>query len=220
MSSLNFLFYIDITNNSFTGEIPATLMEMPMLKTNKVAPKAFEIPIYITQSLQYSKPGSFPKVLNLGANCLTGVIPKEIGQLKALLSLNLSFNKLSGEIPQTICNLTNLEVLDLSSNQLTGAIRTTLNNLHFLSEFNISNNDLEGPIPTIGQLSTFPNSSFDGNPKLCGPMLVHHCGSSEKKFSTDVAKPMDEKIIFVIAFGAFFCVGVLYDQIVLSKFLG
>ncbi|CAN6237173.1 unnamed protein product [Urochloa humidicola] len=220
MSNLNFLFYIDITNNSFTGEIPDTLMEMPMLKTNKVAPKAFEIPIYITQSLQYSKPGSFPKVLNLGANCLTGVIPKEIGQLKALLSLNLSFNKLSGEIPQTICNLTNLEVLDLSSNQLTGAIPTTLNNLHFLSEFNISNNDLEGPIPTIGQLSTFPNSSFDGNPKLCGPMLVHHCGSSEKKFSTDVAKPMDEKIIFVIAFGAFFCVGVLYDQIVLSKFLG
>ncbi|CAN6271461.1 unnamed protein product [Urochloa humidicola] len=220
MSKLNFLFYIDMTNNSFTGEIPATLMEMPMLKTDKVAPRAFEIPIYITQSLQYGKPGSFPKVLNLGANSLTGVIPKEIGQLKALLSLNLSFNKLSGDIPQTICNLTNLEVLDLSSNQLTGAIPTTLNNLHFLSEFNISNNNLEGPIPTIGQLSTFPNSSFDGNPKVCGPMLAHHCGSSEKKFSTEAAKQMDEKVIFVIAFGAFFCVGVLYDQMMLSRFLG
>jgi Leucine-rich repeat (LRR) protein len=220
MSNLNFLFYIDITNNSFTGEIPAALMEMPMLKTDKVAPKAFEIPVYITQSLQYSKLGSFPKVLNLGTNNLTGVIPKEIGQLKELLSLNLSFNNLSGEIPQSICNLTNLEVLDLSSNRLTGVIPTTLNSLHFLSEFNISNNDLEGPIPIMGQLSTFPNSSFDGNPKLCGPMLAQHCGSSEKKLSTEVEKPMDERVIFVIAFGAFFCVGVLYDQIVLSRFLG
>jgi len=108
----------------------------------------------------------------------------------------------------------------LSSNHLTGAIPTALNNLHFLSKFNISNNDLEGPIPTTGQLSTFPSSSFDGNPKLCGPMLAHHCDSPEAIFSAKQNGDMIEKVIFAIAFGAFFCVGVLYDQIVLSKFFG
>ena len=36
----------------------------------------------------------------------------------------------------------------------------------------------------------------------------------------DVRKEMDENVIFAIAFGAFFCVGVLYDQMVLSRYFG
>ncbi|PUZ74104.1 hypothetical protein GQ55_1G038500 [Panicum hallii var. hallii] len=156
----------------------------------------------------------FPKTLNLGNNNLTGVMPKEIGRLKALLSLNLSSNKLTGAIPQSICDLTNLQKVDLSGNHLTGAIPTSVKNLHFLSQFNISSNDLEGPIPFVGQLSTFPTSSFDGNPELCGPMIAHHCDSAEtilSKKQTAEKEEKDEKAIFVIAFGAFFCVGVLYD---------
>ncbi|XP_062218229.1 tyrosine-sulfated glycopeptide receptor 1-like [Phragmites australis] len=202
MSSLSFLFYIDISNNSLTGEIPTALMEMPMLKTDKVAPNVFELPVYTTPSLQYRMPSAFPKVLNIGNNNLTGVIPKQIGQLKALISLNLSFNRLSGEIPQPICNLTNLQQLDLSSNDLTGMIPDALNDLHFLSRFNVSNNDLEGPIPTVGQLSTFPNSSFSGNPKLCGSVLVNHCGSAKTALVSK--KRHNKRIIFVIAFGVFF----------------
>jgi len=160
-------------------------------------------------------------VLNLAMNNFIGVIPKEVGQLKALLSLNLSSNKLSGEIPQPICTLMNLQVLDLSSNHLTGTIPATLNNLHFLSKFSISNNDLEGHIPIVGQLSTFPDSSFDGNPKLCGPMIVNHCSSTEAGPASIVStKEIGTKVIFVIAFGAFFVVGVLYDQIVLARYFG
>ncbi|KAG2648568.1 hypothetical protein PVAP13_1NG020800 [Panicum virgatum] len=176
ISNLNSLFYIDISNNSLTGEIPMALMEMPMLKTNSVPPKVFEIPVYTTPSLQYRMPGAFPKVLNLSINNLTGVIPKEIGQLKALLSLSLSTNKLSGEIPEAISNLTNLQVLDLSSNNLT--------------------------VPTVGQLSTFPYSSFDGNPKLCGPMLVNHCDSAEAPLTSK--KRRNKTAIFAPAFGVFF----------------
>ncbi|KAL6888500.1 hypothetical protein ACP4OV_009526 [Aristida adscensionis] len=201
ISNMNSLFYIDISNNSLTGEIPNALMEIPMLKTDKVAPKAFELPVYTTKSLLYRMPSAFPKVLNIGNNNFTGVIPRQIGQLKAVLSLNLSFNKLFGEIPQSISNITNLQVLDFSSNNLTGIIPDALNDLHFLSQFNVSNNDLEGPIPTVGQLSTFPNSSFDGNPKLCGPMLVNHCGSAKTAL---VSRKHNNKTIFVIAFGVFF----------------
>jgi hypothetical protein len=56
-------------------------MEMPMLQTDKVAPKTFELPVYETQSLQYRMTCAFPKVLNLGNNDFTGVIPEQIGQL-------------------------------------------------------------------------------------------------------------------------------------------
>jgi len=221
INSLKFLFHINLSNNSLAGEIPTALVDMPMLKVDKVEPKAFELPVYKSQQRQFRMPISFSTTLNLGMNNFSGVIPEEIGQLKALLTLYLSYNDFTGPIPQSICNLTNLESLDLSSNHLTGPIPTALNNLHFLSKFNVSNNDLEGPIPTTGQLSTFPSSSFEGNPKLCGPMLAHHCGSAETLLSTKQTEDKVQKVIFAIAFGAFFCVGVLYDhQTVLSKFFG
>ncbi|KAL6629143.1 hypothetical protein ACP70R_028908 [Stipagrostis hirtigluma subsp. patula] len=206
ISSLNFLFYLDISNNSLSGEIPTALAQMSMLKSEKTAahldPRVFELPIYLDTSLQYRKAAAFPKVLNLGDNDFTGMIPPEIGILKELLSLNLSFNKLYGDIPQSIGNLTNLLVLDLSSNHLTGIIPASLNNLHFLSTFNVSFNNLKGPVPTTGQLSTFTNSSFGGNPKLCGPTLTHRCSSTEA--SSASKKQHNKKIIFALAFGVCF----------------
>ncbi|CAO2037203.1 unnamed protein product [Urochloa humidicola] len=206
IGSLNFLFYLDISNNNLTGEIPTALTEMPMLKSEKRAarldPRVFELPITVGTSLQYRKANAFPKVLNLGNNNFTGVIPPEIGLLKELLLLNLSFNKLNGHIPKSICSLTNLLVLDLSSNHLTGTIPSALSNLHFLSQFNVSFNDLEGIVPTTGQFSTFTNGSYDGNPKLCGPILIHHCNSVEEHFTSK--KQHNKKYIFAVAFGVFF----------------
>ncbi|GJM90242.1 hypothetical protein PR202_ga06503 [Eleusine coracana subsp. coracana] len=148
INSLESLFYLNISNNTLTGEIPAALMDMQMLKRGKttthVDPRMFQLTVYFGRSLQYRISNGFPKVLNLSCNLLTGEIPQQIG------------------------NLTNLQALDLSNNNLIGRIPSVLNHMHFLAEFNIANNDLEGPIPTGGQFSTFPNSSFEGNPKLCG----------------------------------------------------
>uniref|UniRef100_M0ZEC0 Uncharacterized protein n=1 Tax=Hordeum vulgare subsp. vulgare TaxID=112509 RepID=M0ZEC0_HORVV len=229
INSLNHLFYLDVSNNSLTGEIPVALMEMPMLKSDKPAifwdPRLFDLDLLIyavdPSKLQYRINSDWCKLLNLGNNKFTGMIPQEIGQLKALLYLNLSSNNFYGEIPQSIGNLTNLQRLDLSNNHLTGEIPAALEILHFLSEFNISNNDLEGPVPTTGQLSTFQASSFNGNPKLCGPMLINHCSSVEAApISIISAKKCSSNVIFVTAFGVFFGVGVLYDQLILFRYFG
>jgi hypothetical protein len=213
-----------MSNNSLTGDIPVALMEMPMLekaKSDKIFPATIVLPLYLAPFLQYRTNSGFPRMINLGYNKLTSVIPPDFGQLKELLTLNLSFNNLYGEIPESIGNLSNLQVLDLSYNHLTGAIPSTLEMLHFLSKFIISNNDIVGPIPTGGQFSTFPDSSYAGNPKLCGPTLAHNCSSTDAAVVPVVAsteQPID-KVIFAIAFGIFLGVGVLYDQMVLSRYI-
>ncbi|EAY84524.1 hypothetical protein EE612_008932 [Oryza sativa] len=205
IDSLNHLFFLDISNNSLTGEIPITLMGMPMIRTaqNKtyLDPSFFELPVYVDKSLQYRILTAFPTVLNLSQNNFMGVIPPQIGQLKMLVVLDFSYNNLSGKIPESICSLTSLQVLDLSNNHLTGSIPGELNSLNFLSAFNVSNNDLEGPIPTGAQFNTFPNSSFDGNPKLCGSMLIHKCKSAEE--SSGSKKQLNKKVVVAIVFGVF-----------------
>uniref|UniRef100_M8BUZ4 Tyrosine-sulfated glycopeptide receptor 1 n=1 Tax=Aegilops tauschii TaxID=37682 RepID=M8BUZ4_AEGTA len=168
--------------------------------------------------------------LDIRNNSLTGEIPTALMDMHMLKSetTEAHFDRIvfrlpvyEGQIPISVCNLTNLQVLDFSSNNLTGAIPAALNSLQFLSAFNISYNDLEGSIPSGGQFNTFQTFSFDGNNKLSGAMLVHKCGSAKARPANIVStKQTDSKATFAIAFGAFFGVGVLYDQIVLSRYFG
>jgi Leucine-rich repeat (LRR) protein len=224
INHLDHLLVLDVSNNSITGDIQTALLDMKMLKSVGNAANSdqisFALPIYWGKSHQYHKGNAFPKALDLSNNNLTGRIPQEIGQLEALNSLNLSYNRFYGEIPRSLCNLRNLQLLDLSSNSLTGTIPDTLNNLHILSMFNISNNDLEGPVPTGGQLSTFPESSYNHNPKLCGSVLIRRCNPVDTApDAIIIAKDWSNKIIFATAFVVSFGLGVLYDHLVVSKFV-
>ncbi len=60
--------------------------------------------------------------LDFRSGDLSGVIPPELGQLSALLTLQLSWNDLTGTIPPELGQLTGLTYLGLAGNRLTGTI--------------------------------------------------------------------------------------------------
>ncbi|XP_040376299.1 receptor-like protein 2 [Oryza brachyantha] len=199
LSKLKNLESLDLSNNQLTGAMPSWINSL--------------------SNLFY---------LDLSNNSLTGQIPATLTEMPMLklddyeahLTRQFDLPVYQGEIPPSICNLTNLQMLDLSINHLIGPIPEGLNKLNFLSELNISNNDLEGPIPTGGQMSTFSSSSFGGNPKLCGSILAKYCDPVEAVPTVpDISEnEYGGKVISAVAFGVFFGIGVLYDQLVLSSY--
>ncbi|PWA50046.1 leucine-rich repeat protein [Artemisia annua] len=88
------------------------------------------------------------KFLNLEKNNLSGGIPRTLGSLSMLQSLNMGGNKLSGRLPASLVNLTKLNIIQLSGNELNGSIPTWLGReLSFLRLVNLKSNSFDGNIP-------------------------------------------------------------------------
>ncbi|CAL9017023.1 unnamed protein product [Prunus brigantina] len=114
LGNLPRLSYIDLAHNRILGEFPKQLCRLPRLLYEPIASQAedqyeFALPIFCNiittnQIFRPQKLSSFPTMVGLSNNNISGYIPVEIGQLHLLCWLSLGYNNFSGVIPNQISN--------------------------------------------------------------------------------------------------------------------
>lgn len=174
LGNLTGLGILDLSNNSFSGELPSFGKLQNLINLNlgdnkleSSESQGWESLYGLTNCshLQFltldnnQLKGAIPKSvgklstelvrLHLGGNNLSGIVPSSLGSLGSLIDLDLSRNILIGTIEGWVESLKKLQSLDLHGNTFVGSIPPSFGNLTGLTILNLAKNEFEGPIPPI-----------------------------------------------------------------------
>ncbi|KAM3251240.1 putative LRR receptor-like serine/threonine-protein kinase RFK1 [Capsicum annuum] len=130
---------------SLPGVLPPELVKLPYIQEIDFAYN------YLSGSIPVEWAATKMTNISVIVNRLSGLIPKELGNISSLLYLNLEANQFSGRVPSELGKLINLQTLILSSNQLMGEVPTSFSGLINLTDFRISDNNFSGRIPDFIQ---------------------------------------------------------------------
>ncbi|KDO36242.1 hypothetical protein CISIN_1g036717mg, partial [Citrus sinensis] len=137
------LVYMNISKNSFEGNIPSSIAKMQGLRFLDVSTNNFAGEL--SQSLVTN---CFSLIwLDLSNNNFDGQIFPNYMNLTQLQLLYLDNNHFSGKIKDGLLRSTELMVLDISNNRLSGHIPSWMGNFSYLQILSMSKNLLEGNIP-------------------------------------------------------------------------
>ncbi|KAI4387754.1 hypothetical protein MLD38_000160 [Melastoma candidum] len=147
------------------------------------------------------------KELNVSRNRLDGFIPELIGTLKNLKRLDISRNGFMGQLPD-LSHISGLDWLALEYNSLSGTLPALdFSNLHY---FNVSYNNFSGSIPGVAGFCS--ETSFYGNPWLCGRPLKKMCPKNEESGITS-----HERLLMYVGYTMLFLV--LFSAIYVKFFM-
>ncbi|KAK9223456.1 hypothetical protein WN944_011899 [Citrus x changshan-huyou] len=141
--TLQYLTFLKIDQNFFTGPLPSFIGNLSRLMLLSVAHNVFS--------------GSVPRelgnlkeltVLSFGNNNFSGTLPPEIGNLAKLEQLYLNSWGAGGEIPSTFAKLRNMQTLWASDAPFTGKIPDFIGNWTKLKSLRFQGNSFQGPIPS------------------------------------------------------------------------
>ncbi|XP_059462264.1 receptor-like protein EIX2 [Corylus avellana] len=145
-----YLRYLDLSNNSLSGELPNCWANMPYLFRLDLAYNNFigSIPNSIGSICNFTENEYMLQMLRLEYNNFIGELPKSLMSCSSLIILHVGENRLFGRIPAWIgTSLPYLKVLILSSNSFTGSIPLQLCGLKYLQILDLSHNNIVGTIP-------------------------------------------------------------------------
>ncbi|XP_034700219.1 probable LRR receptor-like serine/threonine-protein kinase At3g47570 [Vitis riparia] len=160
IGNLQNLMGINFAKNNFTGLIPLTIFNVSTLEQILLEQNSLSGTLPSTLGLLLPN----LKILGLGVNKLSGVIPLYLSNCSQLIYLDLEDNRFTGEVPRNIGHSEQLQTLFLDGNQLTGSIPREIGSLTNLNLLALSNNNLSGAIPsTIKGMKSLQRLYLDGN---------------------------------------------------------
>ncbi|GAB2289127.1 hypothetical protein Dimus_023429 [Dionaea muscipula] len=159
------LVSLNLSYNSFTGQLPASIFNLNNLRTLDISRNSFS--------------GHFPNgssglkrlaLLDAFSNSFSGPLPAELSQIVSLVVLNLAGSYFSGPIPSEFGSLKSIEFIHLAGNLLNGTIPVELGKLQTLTHMEIGYNSYQGGIPwQLGNMSELQYLDVAGA-SLSGPI--------------------------------------------------